>query len=235
MRGAILSVAMTCLFAHTATAQDKPGSFLVQHRKNADGKFISVTVPYEPQAGDLVFFNDYKPHWMKLYKLVGSEGPYHAGLVFRKANGEYATVEAGPDDTLRCRVLPLLPRLQEFQGTIHLRRVKTPIGKEREEALAKWASEQDGKRYALGRLLLQATPVRCRGPLRRDLFGATYLDRSSYLCAELAVAGATVAGLLDSAKTPGNAIYPRDIVFDDHYDLSATYFGAEMWSAYPLR
>ena len=235
MRGAILSLAVLCSFVSLAQAQDRPGSYLVQHSKTPDGKHVSATAPYQPQAGDLVFFNDYKPHWMALYKMVGSEGPYHAALVFRKANGEYATVEAGPNDTMHCRVLPLTARLQEFQGTIHLRRVRTPIGKEREETLAAWAAEQDGKRYALGRLLLQATPVRCRGPLRRDLFGATYLDRSSYLCAELAVAGGTVVGLFDSKRQPGNAIYPRDIIFDDHYDLSANYHGAEMWSAYPLR
>jgi hypothetical protein len=172
---------------------------------------------------------------MVLYKMVGSDGPYHAALVFRKSDGEFATAEAGPNDTLHCRVLALTPRLQEFPGTIHIRRVKAPLAKDREETLANWAQAQEGKRYALGRLLLQATPVRCRGPVRRDLFGATYTDRSSYMCAELAVAGGTVVGLFDSAKQPGNAIYPRDIIYDDNYDISANYHGAEMWSAYPLR
>jgi hypothetical protein len=234
MRAVIFSVAVLCSFAPLVAAQPRPGSYLVQHVKTSDGKYVSRTVPYEPRAGDLVFFNDYKPYWIFLYKMVGSEGPYHAALVFRKADNEFATVEAGPNDTLHCRVLPLTPRLQEFQGTLHIRRVKTPVSKEREEALARWAQGQDGKRYALGRLLLQATPIRCRGPLRRDLFGATYTDRSSYMCAELAVAGGTVAGLLDPAKHPGNAIYPRDIIFNDKYDLSATYHEAELWTAYPL-
>ena len=128
MRGTALGLTMLCSVAAIASAQDQPGSYLVRHVKAPDGQYSSKTVPYEPNAGDLVFFNDYKPHWMKLYKLVGSEGPYHAALVYRKANGEYATVEAGPDDTLHCRVLPLTTRLQDFAGTIHLRRVKTPIG-----------------------------------------------------------------------------------------------------------
>jgi hypothetical protein len=235
MRGAILSVAVLCSFTQLAAAQPKPGSYLVQHRSTPDGKFSAVTVPYEPQAGDLVFFNDYKPHWIFLYKMVGSDGPYHAALVFRQPNGEFATVEAGPNDTLHCRILPLTKRLQEFPGTLHIRRVKTPIGKEREDSLANWAQAQDGKRYALGRLLLQATPVRCRGPLRKDVFGATYTDRSSYMCAELAVAGGTVVGLFDAAKQPANAIYPRDIIYDDKYDISAHYHNVQMWSAYPLR
>ena len=234
MRAAILSVALICCVTDRATAQDKPGSYLVQHTANLDGRFVTRTVPYEPCAGDLVFFNDYKAHWIFLYKMVGTEGPYHAALVFRKADGEFATVEAGPNDTLHCRVLPLTPRLQDFHGTIHIRRVKTPLTKEKEESLAQWAHAQDGKRYALGRLLLQGTPVRVRGPLRKDYFGATYTDRISYLCAELAVAGGTVVGLFDPAKQPGNAIYPRDIIFNDKYDLSATYHDAQMWSAYPL-
>ena len=213
MRGVLLCLAMGMCIS-TAVAQDGRGSYLVQNVKTSDGKYAAQTVPYEPRAGDLVFFDEYKLHWVVLYKLVGSEGPHHSALVFKKSNGEFATVEAGPNDTLRCRILPLLPRLQDFQGTLHIRRVKTPIEKDREEALAKWAAQTDGKRYALGRLALQLTPIRCRGPLRREWFGATYTDRSSYMCAELAIAGGTVAGLFDPKKQPANAIYPRDIIYD---------------------
>ncbi|MBI2803586.1 MAG: hypothetical protein HYX68_01215 [Planctomycetes bacterium] len=219
----------------TACAQDEPRSYLVQHLTTPGGRTMPRTVPYEPQPGDLVFFNDYKPHWIALYRLAGSDGPYHVGLVFRKPDGECAIVEAGPNDTPHCRVLHLTPRLQGFEGAIHLRRVKVPISAEQSRRLTEFALAQDMKRYALGRLLLQGTPFRCRGPLRRFLFGATYCNRGSYLCAELAVAGATTAGLMDPLKHPGNAIYPRDIIYDDFYDLSATYHEAELWSAYPLR
>src|SRR5476649_229353 len=106
MRGTVFGITLLCSVAAMASAQDRPGSYLVQHVRAADGQFISRTAPYEPNAGDLVFFNDYKPHWMVLYKMVGSDGPYHAALMFRKADGEFATVEAGPNDTLHCRVLP---------------------------------------------------------------------------------------------------------------------------------
>ena len=235
MRGVLFGLALAGLCVPGAIAQDGRGSYVVQHIKMPDGKYVSQTVPYEPRAGDLVLFDEYKLHWVVLYKLVGSEGPHHSALVFKKSNGEFATVEAGPNDTTRCRILPLLPRLQDFQGTLHIRRVKTPIAPEKEEALAKWADETNGKRYAAGRLCLQVTPFRCRGPLRREWFGATYTDRNSYMCAELAIAGGTVAGLFESKKTPGNAIYPRDIIYDDHYDLRSTHHEVELWSAYPLR
>jgi hypothetical protein len=235
MRRLIPGLIVALCTLENAAAQDQPGSYLVQHELTPEGRSASRTIPYEPHAGDLVFFNDYKAHWVFLYKMVGSEGPYHAALIYRKANGEYATVEAGPNDTLTCRVLPLVPRLQEFPGTVQIRRVKTPLAPDQEAALARWAESQDGKRYALGRLLLQATPVRCRGPLRKEWFGATYTNRSAYLCAELAVAGGTTVGLFDPAKQPGNAIYPRDIIFNDKYDISATYHDADLWSAYPLK
>lgn len=235
MRSVLLGTVAFGLCSQMAFAQTAKGSYVVQHVKTADGKYVSRTVPYEPQAGDLLFFDEYKPHWVVLYKMVGSDGPHHSALIFRKSNGEFATAEAGPNDTLHCRVLPLLPRLQGFDGTLHIRRVKTPISKEREAALAEWAEAQAGKRYALGRLLLQVTPIRCRGPVRRDVFGKTYTDRSSYMCAELAMAGGTVAGLFDPIRQPGNAIYPRDIIYNDKYDLSATHHEVELWSAYPLR
>ena len=231
----LLGFALMAGCAPLLLAQERPGSYLVQHVKTAAGKYLTQTVPYEPHAGDLVLFDQYKPHWVVLYKLVGSEGPHHSALIYRKATGEFATVEAGPNDTLRCRTLELTSRLQEFQGTLHIRRVKTPLAPEREAALARWAEGQNGKRYALGRLALQLTPFRCRGPWRREVFGATYTDRSSYMCAELAVAGGTVAGIFDPAKYPGNAIYPRDIIYDDNYDLRPIYHEVELWSAYPLR
>ena len=200
MRGVLLSAVAFSLCGQIAFAQQSKGSYLVEHVKSTDGKYVTRTVPYEPNAGDLLFFDEYKTHWVYLYKLVGSDGPHHSAIIYRKSTGEFGTAEAGPNDTLRCRVLPLLERLQGFDGTLHIRRVKTPLAKDREEALADWAEAQAGKRYALGRLALQMTPIRCRGPVRRDIFGQTYTDRNSYMCAELAMAGGTVAGLFDSKQ-----------------------------------
>lgn len=233
MRGAALG--FLCLFSSLAHGQTQPrGSYLVQHVRMPNGQISSRTVPYEPRAGDLIFFNNHKPHWVVLYKMVGSDAPYHAGLIYRRANGDFMTVEAGPDDTAWCKVQPLLPRLQKFNGMLHIRRVKNQISEENERALERFAEAQDGKRYAWLRVLLQTTPFRCRTPVRREIFGATYTDRISYMCAELAVAGGTIAGLFDAKKHPGNAIYPRDILLDDFYDISATYHAAELWCPYPL-
>jgi hypothetical protein len=234
MRSAILCVTVVLCCVSVLDAQAPRGSYLVQHVMNEDGKFASRTIAYEPKAGDLIFFNNHKPHWVVLYKVVGSDAPYHSALIFRKSNGEFCTVEAGPDDTAWCRVLPLEARMREFKGMIHIRRVKKQIAPESEKALEDFALKLDGKRYAWIRVLLQLTPFRCRTPIRRELFGATYTDRTTYMCAELAVAGGTIAGLFDPRKHPGNAIYPRDILHDDFFDISAKYHEAELWTPFPL-
>ena len=103
MRSSLLALIIVVGIANSALAQPQPrGSYLVQHERVPDGQYISRTIPYEPRAGDLIFFNNHKPHWVVLYKLVGSDAPYHAGLIYRRANGDFMTVEAGPDDTAWC-------------------------------------------------------------------------------------------------------------------------------------
>ena len=59
--------------------------------------------------------------------------------------------------------LELAPRLLGWEHTLLIRRCKKTLTPEQSAEMTKWALAQDGKRYALGRLLLQATPVRCRG------------------------------------------------------------------------
>jgi len=188
-----------------------------------------------PQPGDLVFFDDHNKKWGVLYKLVGSGPPFHSGLFFALPDGTPAILESGPDDTMWVRIMPFPSRLQEFKGDVWVRQVKQPLTPEQNARLTDWALKQEHKRYALGRLLLQGTPIRCRNPLQQSLFGATYLDRSCWLCSELVVAGGTVAGLFDPRVHYANAIYPRDIIFDTKYDLSHVFHEARYFSASPDR
>jgi hypothetical protein len=202
---------------------------LLVHVRDDRGEWHQRSTPYIPREGDMVFFNDHSVKWGVLYKLVGSDAPYHVGLVFKKPDGQCAIAEAGPNDTLRCRVLELAPRLYGWEHSLQIRSCKKTLTPEQSANMTRWALAQDGKRYALGRLLLQATPVRCRAPLRKTFFGATYVDRDSYLCAELVIAGGTVGGVFDPQLHKGNTIYPRDIVQDDIHDLRAIYHEAQFW------
>lgn len=218
-----------------AHAQQAEGlGHLLHHVRGSDGQWHQQTTPYTPREGDMVFFNDHSVKWGILYKLVGSDAPYHVGLIFKNADGRCSIVEAGPNDTLTCRVLDLGPRLHGWEHTLLIRRCKKALTPEQSAAMTQWSLSQDGKRYALGRLLLQATPVRCRAPLRKAYFGATYTDRDSYLCAELVIAGGTVGGIFDPARHKANTIYPRDIVQDDIHDLSEIYDEARVWLPNPL-
>lgn len=236
MRSAVPGFLFAFVALSPATAQDCPESIghLVRHVRLTDGTWRQVSEPYLPREGDLVFFNDHSTKWGILYKLVGSDWPYHVGLVFKRPDGRCGIVEAGPNDTLKCRVLELAPRLYGWEHTLYIRRCKVGLSPESSRAMTEWCMSQDLKRYALGRLLLQGTAVRARGPVRRALFGATYTDRDAYLCAELAVAGATVAGILDPRVHKANTIYPRDIIFNDVYDLGDRYDEARVWIPQPV-
>ncbi|MFO0863866.1 MAG: hypothetical protein U0744_04275 [Gemmataceae bacterium] len=207
---------------------------LLRHQRDAEGIVRQSSENYVPREGDMVFFNDHSVKWGLLYKMVGSDAPYHSALVFRRPDGMPALVEAGPNDTLVCRVMEIAPRLHAFEGTIHVRRCKKTLSVEESEALTKFALAQDGKRYALGRMLLQGTPFRARGPVRRWMWGATLTDRDAYICSELVVAGAAIAGILDPEQHKANAMYPRDLIYDDGYDLSERYEQAQVWLRDPL-
>src|SRR5262249_46897805 len=145
-------------------------------------------------------------------------------------DGTPAIIESGPDDTMWVRILAMPSRLQGYEGDVWIRQVKQPLSPEKNAALTEWALKQDHKHYAFWRLLLQATPFRCRNELQQALFGATHVDRNRWLCSELVVAGDTVAGLFDSKIHFANAIYPRDMIFDTKYDLSSKFHEARFYS-----
>jgi hypothetical protein len=190
-------------------------------------------IPYLPREGDLVFYDDRSPVWLPLFALAGTGPPLHMGMVVRKADGKLAVLEAGPDDTLWVALLDLGPRLKQFHdafpdGTIMIRRCKTALSRDRSAALTKFAEAQKGKRYAVLRLLSQGTKFRVRGPLEQ-LLGGTELDRSSWTCAELAVAAGTVVELFDPRTVKANVTYPRDLVDNRRHDLSAAWQDAARW------
>jgi hypothetical protein len=186
---------------------------------------------YHAQAGDIVLFDDH-PQWAdKLYRFCGTAAPFHAGIVFRQRDGSWAILEAGTNAVWKIFVFDLDERLHGFDGTILIRRLRTSLNKEQSNQLTEFCLAQEGKKYALGRLILQGTPLRAQGTWRRELFGRTVLDRDRWICSELVVAAATVAGVLDPQNYPANAMYPRDLCYDERYDLSPHYESAALWSA----
>src|SRR5262249_31944241 len=150
----------------------------------------------------------------------------------KQANGTFGVLEAGPDDTVWVTLQDLDTRLRQFdarhKGGITIRHCKKQLTREQSLALSHFALKQDGKPYAVLRLLLQGTPLRLPGPILEPLLARTYLDRWSWICSELAVASGTVVGLFpDSVK--GNACYPRDLVDNKTHDLSSGWHDAARW------
>src|SRR4051794_39554704 len=108
--GVVYGAFLASAFA-TARAQEvETIGHLLHHVRSPNGNWHQDSTPYSPREGDMVFFNDHSVKWGLLYKLVGSDAPYHVGLVFKKPDGRCAIAEAGPNDTLYCRVLELAPR-----------------------------------------------------------------------------------------------------------------------------
>lgn len=206
--------------------------YLKVEKKTPKGKTTEI-IPYVPREADLVFFDDRNIGWSLLFAYAGTGPPLHMGIVVKKADGKLAILEAGPDDTTRVALLDLDTRLPQFQadfkGVISIRRCKKELTKEQSKALTKFAEAQDGKRYAVGRLLLQGTSFRSRGPVRELVLGKTYLDRDSWICSELAVAAGTVVKLFDPKVVFANVAYPRDLVNNERYDLSDHWHDAAIW------
>jgi len=210
----------------------------------ADDKSVGYVAPsnskeaqaYVPREGDLVFFDDHNLFWTALFIWSGSGPPLHMGIVVKKDDGTLAVLEAGPDDTTWVKLLDVETRLPQFdkdyKGTITIRRCKKELTQEQSKTLTKYAKAQDGKRYAVIRLLLQGTFLRYRGPIRELFLAETNLDRSTWICSELAVAAGTVAGLMPKT-VKSNVTYPLDLVYNRRHDLSRIWHDAEVWRTKP--
>ena len=96
-----------------------------------------------------------------------------------------------------------------------VRRRAVPLTPEQSARLTEFALSCDGKRFGIGRLALQLTPLRTRGPVRTAFVGKPHgLDRQSYFCSELVVEAMVYAGLIDGRTARPSATYPRDLFFD---------------------
>lgn len=226
-------LAILASLATVQSARADDVGFLKTERKNAKGVIKEKIRPYEPREGDLVFYDDHHVVWSALFAYAGTGSPLHMGIVFKKPDGKLAVLEAGPDDSIWVKLLDVDKRLPQFQkdfdGLIRIRRCKTVLAEEESKALTKFAVAQDGKRYAVGRLLLQGTPFRERGMKDEMTKGKTILDRDSWICSEISVAAGTVAKLFDPKVVHSTVAYPKDLVDNARYDLSKTWHDAAVW------
>ncbi len=94
-----------------------------------------------------------------------------------------------------------------------------PLTDDQSARLTAFVERQDGKPFAVWRLMAQVTPFRTRGPLRTWFVGRPNGDRNAYFCSELVVESCVAAGLMDAATARPSATYPRDLFFGHSLNL----------------
>ena len=225
-----MSSLVAILFAVAVTPEisERPG-YLFQMQSGPDHKIQLSGQRFHAQPGDLILFDSHDTLTTKIYHYVGSASPLHAGIIFYKQDGSPAILEAGTNAVMKVFVFDLEPRMHDFDGTILIRRLRKPLAPEHAQHLREFALAQEGKPYALGRAILHANPLRPRNTAFTQTFGRTVLDRERWICSELVVAGATAADILDPATFPANMMLPRDLCYDERYDLSPHYETPALW------
>lgn len=221
-------LAMLALLGTPSAEPERP-SYLFQMDVGPNRQIRLQGERYNPQPGDLVLFDGHCNWTTKLYRYCGTNAPLHAGVVFAHPDGSFAILEAGADAVWKVFVFDLQKRLHTFDGTILIRSPRAPLNPAQSQRLTEFSLAQEGKPYALGRLMLQGTPFRPQGTVRTHFFGRTKLDRERWICSELVVAAVAAAGVFDPRAFPANAMYPRDLCYDERYDLSPYYHAAALW------
>lgn len=242
--GLSLLVGLGCLCAGAdAEAPPAPCSYLFQPAYCVADVWRGPAVPYLPQPGDVMLATDPNRFWAITHNLAFAFEPHNSAIIVQRCDGSLGVLEAGPNDTTRVRILPMLPHLKEYadKGPVWIRKRKTPLTPEQCAALTAFAERQDGKFFALGRLAGQLTPLRHRGPLRTYVMGKPRGDRAGYYCADLVVESCVAAGLIDAATARPSATYPHDLFFDQSYNiyishhlpLACDWYPPARWSDHP--
>jgi hypothetical protein len=170
-------------------------------------------LPYQPQPGDIVFFDSSNAGWQVLYRLAFTGPPTHCGIVLRLPDGTLAILEAGAGSSLDVTVVPLGLHRDGYNG-IYVRRRKIPLTPQQSTLLTDFGLAACDKHVSALRFPIQLTPFRQRGPIRTWLIGKPQGLKSTYFCSELVVEACVAAGLLDPETCRPAATYPRDLFFD---------------------
>ena len=196
------------------------GSYLYEPSYCMDKLLHGNTKAYVPQPGDVMLATDKNFFWKITHDLAFAFEPHNSAIVVARCDGSLAILEAGPNDTLRIRMLDLLPHLAEYadKGPVWIRKRKCPLTPEQSACLTDFAHRQDGKRFAIGRLGVQLTPFRDRGLFRTEFMGKPNLNRRSYFCSELVTNAGVAGGIMNAETTRPSATYPHDLFFDHSHN-----------------
>jgi hypothetical protein len=198
--------------------------------------------PYRPQPGDIFLATD-AARWVRIgHSLAGSAGVHHSGIMFLRADGRPALLEAGPFHRFHVEASDPVEQMQKYEACgdrVWIRRRAQPLTAEQSARLTAFAEGQVGKWFAFLRVAGQLTPFRSRGVLRTWWVGKPHKERSSYFCSELVLESCIAAGLVDEAEARPAATYPRDLFFgqspipylDSHLHMEPGWHPPARWTA----
>lgn len=221
-------------------------SFLYQPAFKEDYVIRLPARPYELQPGDIPLAADTSRFWTLMHHLAGTSHPTHSMIVFAMPDGRPAILEAGPHDTVKCRLLEAVPHLASYeaQGRVWVRRRTIPLTPMQSARLTEFCLAANCRDFALRRLAIQLTPLRNRGPIKTAFVGKPHgLERDSYYCSELVTEACVYAGLMDAATARPSATYPRDLFFGNSLNpylhkhlraMNCAWDAPARWTACPI-
>jgi hypothetical protein len=227
----LLSLLLLTASADPPTAARQEASFLWRPAYCLDDKLRGPAESYVPQPGDIFLATD-QARWSRTgHWLAGGGGVHHSAIIFQRSNGSLGLIEAGPFNSVTVEILNPFQHMHNHVAAgdcVWLRRRRTPLTAEQSANLTAFVEAQEGKPFAVRRLMLQVTPFRTRGPLRTWLIGGPHGDRDKWICSEMVTEACVAAGLMEPTTARPSATYPRDLFYgrslnwylDAHLDLS---------------
>lgn len=206
-------------FRSYSVPADHPCGHLYQPSHDLDKPMLLPAREYQPQPGDVLIMSNTNLAWEVMYKLAFTGAPGHAAIVVRLPCGKIGILEAGIGETMWTHCAPCEERLNNYPGTIWVRRRKTQLTECENKLLTDFAEQARGSRYDLVGLARQITPFRTRGPIRTFFIGKPHGAGRKYFCAEAVLEALVYAGLLDAETTRPSATYPKDLFFDESPNL----------------
>jgi hypothetical protein len=246
MSSCILSILLVCSAGGDASATPRGGSYLCQAAFAVDNSVRVPTEPYTPQPGDIFLATD-QALWARVgHWLAGARGLHHSGIIFLRSNGEPGLLEAGPFNSLKVEILDPCTHMHDHVAAgdqVWIRRRRLPLTPEQSARLTAFAEAQEGKRFAICRMLAQVTPLRYRTPLRIGFLGTAHGNRDRYFCSELVMECCVAAGLHDSATARPVCTYPRDLFFgksfnwylNEHLSMDEGWYPPARWLEWPCK
>ena len=199
-----------------------PASYLYRPALSIDDDPRAPAEPYAPQPGDIFLATD-RARWARAgHWVAGGAGVHHSGIVFRRSDGHMGLIEAGPFNSIKVEVMDPIEHMTDHVRAgdkVWVRRRRVPLTAEQSAALTAFVERQEGKPFAVLRLLGQVTPFRSRGPIRTWVVGKPHGDRDEWFCSELVTESCVAAGLMDAATARPAATYPRDLFYGRSFNL----------------